>query len=240
MRAKVPLMFHWYSPTNPLPTRLLKIKTPVKGPCLALECPPWIHTGSPREPFDFSRFLRKLCADITTQCPELSHIDNNRLLFAITRARKRSRHGLQARVTPLRFPGGFLRQRRGRTVYQIQRYFHENTEFLYLVTFCLPRFLDQDFDDKLITIFHELYHISPDFNGDLRRHKGRYTLHSHSKKGYDQHMAELARDYLAQNPDPALFQFLRLNSLQLQHRHRHIQGIVVPHPKIVPVSHISH
>ncbi len=51
---------------------------------------------------------------------------------------------------------------------------------LYLVTFCLPRFLDQDFDDKFITLFHELYHISPRFEGDLRRHEGRCALHSHS------------------------------------------------------------
>ena len=86
---------------------------------------------------------------------------------------------------------------------------------LYLVTFCLPRFLDQDFDDKFITLFHELYHISPAFDGDLRRHAGRCDLHSNSKRLYDAHMADLARSYLSNGADHGLHDFLRLNFAQL-------------------------
>lgn len=194
-----------------------------------------MHTGEPGRPFDFCRAVKTLCDDLIGRCPDFGHIDPARLLLAATRARKPSPHGLQARVTPLRFPGGKLREKRGKVLYQIQRYFHDATEFLYLVTFCLPRFLDLDFDEKLITLFHELYHISPRFDGDLRRHEGRYALHSHSKRDYDRHMAELAREYLSKNPDPKLFHFLRLNFHQLQHRHGSIQAVVVPHPKIIPV-----
>src|SRR5206468_1851711 len=82
--------------------------------------------------------------------------------------------GLQARVTPLRFAHGALVRRRRGVSFQVQRYFVDGAEMLYLVTFCLPRFLDQTFDDKFITLFHELFHISPAFDGDLRRHGGRY------------------------------------------------------------------
>jgi hypothetical protein len=117
----------------------------------------------------------------------------------------------------------------------VQRYVVGEQEMLYVVTFCLPRFLDQDFDDKFITLFHELYHISPSFDGDLRRHEGRCAIHSRSKRGYDAHMAELAREYLAQGADPALHAFLRLNFAQLQHRHREVVGVVVPRPKLIPV-----
>ena len=117
----------------------------------------------------------------------------------------------------------------------MQRYFLDEREFLYLMTFCLPRFLNQEFDDKLITIFHELFHISPHFNGDLRRHDGRYQLHTHSQRHYDRHMAQLARSYLAGQPDPALHDFLRLNFAQLEQRHGAVLGIVVPRPKIVPL-----
>jgi hypothetical protein len=120
--------------------------------------------------------------------------------------------------------------------FQVQRYFHGATEFLYLVTFCLPRFLDQDFDDKMVTLFHELYHISPAFDGDLRRHHGRYSVHSHSQRRYDAHMAELAREYLSCGPDPRLLGFLRLNFGQLARRHGSVTGVVVPRPKMVPVS----
>ena len=59
------------------------------------------------------------------------------------------------------------------------------------MTFCLPRFLDQTFEEKLLTVFHELFHIGPSFDGDLRRHPGRYAVHTHSKAQYDSHMAAL-------------------------------------------------
>ena len=106
---------------------------------------------------------------------------------------------------------------------------------LYLVTFCLPRFLDQEFDDKFITLFHELYHISPNFEGDLRRHEGRCALHTHSKRLYDAHMAHLARAYLSNGADRCLHAFLRLNFAQLQHRHGSVVGVVVPRPRLLPM-----
>jgi hypothetical protein len=117
----------------------------------------------------------------------------------------------------------------------VQRYFVGDREMLYVMTFCLPRFLDQEFDDKFITVFHELYHIGPAFDGDLRRHEGRYAIHSHSKHGYDAQMAALARAYLASGPDPGLHAFLRLNFSQLQERHGCVVGVVVPRPKLIPV-----
>jgi hypothetical protein len=122
--------------------------------------------------------------------------------------------------------------------FQVQRYFLGEYEFLYLMTFCLPRFLDQDFDDKFVTLFHELYHIGPDFNGDLRRHEGRCQLHTRSRRQYDKHMAALARAYLAGKPDPDLHAFLRLNFAQLQARHGAVASVIVPRPKIIPLPEI--
>jgi predicted metallopeptidase len=179
--------------------------------------------------------VRRLCADIAQRCDELKHIDVSRLLFGMTQARRDQRHGLQARVTPLRFRRGELVRRRQGVNYQVQRYIVDEREMLYLVTFCLPRFLDQDFDDKFITLFHELYHISPEFEGDLRRHEGRCAYHSHSKRDYDAHMAELARAYLQSGPDRSLYSFLRLNFAQLRHRHGSVVAVVVPRPRLLPL-----
>jgi predicted metallopeptidase len=200
-----------------------------------LESPPWHATEDEGQSFDFTGHIKRLCADVVRRCKELQHIDVSRLLFGVTQARNNRRFGLQARVTPLRFPGGRVTRQRHGVNYQVQRYFLGATEFLYLVTFCLPRFLDQEFDDKFITLFHELYHISPAFDGDLRRHDGRYSIHSHSQKGYDQRMAALAREYLTSRPDPTLNAFLRLNFAQLQHRHGSVTGVAVPRPKMIPV-----
>jgi predicted metallopeptidase len=186
--------------------------------------------------FDFTQHMGRLCADVSARCPELAHLDTGRILFTVIQARSARVHGLQARVTPLRFRNGQLTERRRGQLYQVQRYIVGGVEMLYLVTFCLPRFLDQSFEEKLITIFHELYHIAPQFNGDLRRHGGRYCLHTPSQKGYDGLMAGMVEAYLKGRPDPSLYHFLTMNFAQLQSRHGPVTGVVVPMPKLVPVD----
>ena len=198
--------------------------------------PPWLVSGDHDQPFDFCGYVGRLLADITARCPEMNHVDTSRILVAVTQARNGRKHGLQARVTPLRFQNGLLIRKRCNVPYQVQRFFLGDHEFFYLMTFCLPRFLNQEFDDKLITLFHELYHISPRCDGDLRRHDGRYSLHSHSQKHYDKYMTQLARSYVASKPDPDLFAFLRLNFGQLCQRHGGVNGVVVPRPKVFPIS----
>jgi predicted metallopeptidase len=230
------LVYQWSAAANPPPRRVIRGPARAASAPLGLGPPPGLQTGPLDAPFDFCGHIRSLCRDIVVRSPDLRHIDVDRLLFAVTQARSRRAQGLQARVTPLRFHAGRpIRRRRG-VDYQVQRHFVDGREILYLVTFCLPRFLDQDFDDKFVTIFHELYHISPAFDGDLRRHAGRCTVHSQSKRAYDRHMAGLARAYLASGPDVDLHAFLRLNFTQLQTRHGRIIGIVVPQPKVVPVD----
>jgi predicted metallopeptidase len=236
----LPLILHWRESDNPLPLRSVRLPRHARRPITGLETPPWLSSGPGELPFDFCRHIRALCADVIRHCSELKHIDVSRLLFGMTQARSGRRHGLQARVTPLRFRHGQLtRRRRCGGLYQVQRYFVNGREMLYLVTFCLPRFLDQEFDDKFITLFHELYHISPDFEGDLRRHEGRCALHTHSKRLYDVHMADLARAYLSNGADRSLHDFLRLNFAQLQHRHGSVVGIVVPRPRLLPVAELE-
>ena len=203
-----PLILAWNRTTHPLPIR--RVRLPEKGHArlVGLEAPPWHDTGPVNQAFDFSQNMHRLCADIAARCRVLAHLDVSQLLFGMTQARSERKHGLQARVTPLRFRHGRLNRSRRGVLYQVQRYQVDDREMLYLITFCLPRFLDQDFDDKLVTLFHELYHISPAFDGSLRRHEGRYAVHSHSKRIYDEHMAQLARAYLATRPDPSLLAFL--------------------------------
>lgn len=190
---------------------------------------------APQAPFDFSARIRGLCRDISNRCPALAHIDPNLLLVTFTASRNRTRFGLQARVTPMRVENGSVFTRRRGTLYRVQRYFVDGVEMRYLVTFCLPRFQDQPFEQKLITIFHELYHIAPAFDGDLRRHAGRCQYHTHSKSGYDAHMAELVHAYLAHHPEPALFHFLHSSFAQLWAEHGGVYGAKVPQPKLIPV-----
>jgi predicted metallopeptidase len=175
--------------------------------------------------------MRRLCGDIATRCPALRHIDPARLLVGITQARNGRLHGLQARVTPLRFRhGGLLRRRHG-VEYRVQRYFVNGREMLYLITFCLPRFLDQDFDQKLITIFHELYHISPAFDGDLRRFPGKNYAHGVSREHYHAAMKKLAARYLSDGPRAHDHEFLRVPFPELMQRHGGIIYTSIPRPR---------
>jgi predicted metallopeptidase len=240
-----PLILRWQEPDNPLPLRTIRppgsppgahaTRLAAQGP----EPPPWRRSGPEDRPFDFGAHVRRLCADMVRHSDALRHIDVSRLLFGVLQARSARLPGLQARVTPLRCRGGALMRRRQGRSYQVQRFFVNGVEMLYLVTFCLPRFLDQDFDDKFITLFHELYHISPAFDGDLRRHAGRCDLHSNSKRLYDAHMADLARSYLSNGADHGLHDFLRLNFAQLRRRHGRVVGVSVPRPRLVAVQEDS-
>jgi hypothetical protein len=235
-RIALPLELHWREADSPLPRRSIRPPRRAKPKNLGLEAAPWLATGPTDRPFDFCAHVRRLCADIVRHCGDLRHVDVSRLLFAVTQARSDRRYGLQARVTPMRFEGGELTRRFRGVNYQVQRYFVDGAEVLYLVVFCLPRFLDQSFEEKFVTLFHELFHISPAFEGDLRRHGGRYDLHSRSKSAYDRQMAEMAREYLGNGADRNLHGFLRLNFAQLAHRHGGVVGAIVPRPRLIPVS----
>jgi hypothetical protein len=234
--APLPLVLRWGGTAQPLPLRPIRPTRHLSRSFPSVLPQPWLQTGPVEQAFDFCGHVQRLCADIVRRCAELEHVDIGRLLFGVTQARSPRSEGLQARVTPLRFRGGALHRRRRSVTYQVQRYVVGDTDMLYLVTFCLPRFLDQDFDDKFITLFHELFHIGPAFDGDLRRHAGRCTIHSHSKRHYDSQMAHLARAYLASRPDAGLHDFLRLGFAQLCARHGSVVGVMVPRPKLIPLN----
>lgn len=186
--------------------------------------------------FDFTLHMRRLCEDMTDRLAELRHIDLSRVAIAFCQARKNTRHGVYASLTPMRFAQGHAHTiRRGRK-WGVQRLEDASgREMLYILTFYLPRFLDLPPDEKLTTIVHELWHISPEFNGDVRRYAGRYYAHSASGD-HDQHAARLARQWLAAGPPRPLYAFLHSSFRQLHQQHGGIFGRKIPTPKLFPVD----
>ena len=104
--AALPLVLSWRRGENPLPVR--PVRVPGRSRAAGFEAPPWHESGPAGRPFDFCGHVRRLCAGRGPPLPELAHIDVARLLFGMTQARSGRRHGLQARVTPLRFHDGRL------------------------------------------------------------------------------------------------------------------------------------
>jgi hypothetical protein len=143
--------------------------------------------------FDFSSAMTRLCVDVSDRVDELLHVDMSRVAVSFAQTRRRVLHGLQAKLTPMRFEGGALTTHRYGRMWTCQRLIHDGHEMLYILTFYLPRFLDQPFHEKLTTITHELLHVSPRFDGDLRRFDGRCYMHSPRQKEFDRQASDLAR-----------------------------------------------
>ncbi len=199
----------------------------------ALRSPSSVSTAG----FDFTGHMRRLCADIVTRVPELRHICLDCVAISFSQARSRVRHGLHATLTPMRFDGGARTgTRRGRR-YAVQHLVDaDGREVLYILSFYLPRFMDIDFNEKLITVFHELWHINPACNGDLRRHPGRCYAHTHSQKEYDREMDALAQRWLALSPPSEVFSFLHDDFDTLHQRHGGVFGVKIPQPKLIPIT----
>lgn len=184
---------------------------------------------------DFSAHISELCTDICQRLPELSHIDTDRMLFCVARSRAQGTHGVQARIIPLRFDGGTpeLTRKRGRFVetFRMPELRHEGREILYLVYLMFPRFLKQDYRNRLETLVHELYHVSERFDGDIRRFPGRNFAHGSSRTRYNKIIAALTDLYLAAGPPPELAECLHLKEDDWASGRIRLRGLQVPQPK---------
>ncbi|MEK6238172.1 MAG: putative metallopeptidase [Planctomycetales bacterium] len=180
--------------------------------------------------------MSDLCADVVARLPEMSHVNMAQTTVTFAQARSNVLHGMQAKLTPMRFENGSLyRERNGRT-WTIQRLRGTGgQEQLYILTFYLPRFLQHSFQEKLTTIFHELWHIHPEFNGDFRRFTGRCVMHSRSQKEFDALAEQLSQKWLGLHPPKSLYEFLECDFSELHRRHGSIHGLKIAIPKLIPV-----
>ncbi len=187
--------------------------------------------------FDFTDAMRLLCEDLTCRLPELVHIDLTRVAISLSKARKNVSHGIYASLTPLRFEAGAKTTRRRGRRYGVQPVVDATgREYLYILSFYLPRFMNTSLEEKLSTVVHELWHISPDFDGDLRRHAGRCYAHGSSQRAYDAKMDRLTQAWLALDPPSLLYDFLMGDCNELIAEHGQITGKHWPNPQLVPLD----
>lgn len=178
--------------------------------------------------------MRDVCIDITQRHPEFQHIDMADVAVAFAQARSNVSYGLQAKLTPMRFERGSKFTIRDGREWTVQKLVLDGREMLYILTFYLPRFLNLSYKEKLTTIFHELYHISPEFDGDIRRFGGHFYVHSHSQAEYDAQMDVFAGEYLKKKPPAEMLAFLKLDFRKLQSQHGAVVGTQIPIPRLIP------
>ncbi len=187
--------------------------------------------------FDFTLHMRRLCDDMVTRLEGLRHIDMARMAVSFSQARKATAHGMYASLTPMRFAGGRAHTIRGGQKWGVQRLRDESgREMLYILNFYLPRFLDLKFREKLSTVMHELWHVGPKFDGDLRRFSGRCFAHGSLQTQYDAQVERLVDRWIAQEPPESVCEFLRGGFRDLLARHGRVYGRKIPAPKLVPLA----
>ncbi|MCA9116358.1 MAG: hypothetical protein KDA79_14830 [Planctomycetaceae bacterium] len=190
----------------------------------------------PCQPFNFSSAMLRLCVDITRRMEPFQHIRMDQVAVSFAQARRKVSYGLQAKLTPMRFEGGQLTTLRNGQQWTVERLYAGEQEMLYILTFYLPRFLDHPFREKLVTVFHELFHVSPLFDGDIRRLTGRYHVHSGSQREYDRQMEVFVDEYLSLRPPAEILAFLRCRFRTLARRHGGVVGLQIPTPRLIRLS----
>lgn len=180
--------------------------------------------------------LEKLIGEIASQVRELNHVEPSRVLVCVASTRGGGVHGTYAKIHALRFPGGErtseLRRGSKRVTCTMPTITHRGMEMLYVVYFLVPRFLNLSPREKLITVFHELYHISPLFDGDIRRFPGKNHAHGSSRKKYDAVVAELVDEWLRSRDGAGLPDFIREDMVSIRARYRVIVGRRLAAPRI--------
>jgi predicted metallopeptidase len=198
---------------------------------------PFPRRKQPPSGFDFTLHVRRLCDDMVARLDPLGHIDMSRVAVSFSQTRRTGSQGMFASLTPLRFAGGQTHTFRRKRRWRIQPVCGpDGREMLYILNFYLPRFLDLPFREKLVTTLHELWHIGPNFDGDVRRLGGRCFAHGSSQKRYDAHIETLLDRWLSLGPPESLHAFLRLKFRDLAAQHGRVFGRRVRAPKLVPLA----
>jgi hypothetical protein len=201
---------------------------------------------------NYTERVTALMRDITGRVPRLAFIDLHEVLVFARFGRSEADGAFatcHCLTLPTSEPGYYYwRDRRSGEVTRRSPWFVTKTpevsfggrHIKYLISFALPRFSDQilartrkrvlypggeGWIAKLDTVVHELYHIDPADAGirKVERKDGSQSLWSHGPEFYEE-VAAMVRQYLATDPDPRVYDFLRHDFTTLQSRYGRITG----------------
>lgn len=177
---------------------------------------------------NYPKLVRSVICDVCSLTPQLRNIRASRILVSSSHTKIKGKSGVWAGVVPLRFENGKrvkfekrnrYQQKHTITIPPIKRGPRHNIDrgdfFLYYLYLSVPRFFNLTLEEKLQTIIHELYHVHPNFNGDLRRFEGRYYIHGPSIKSFDQTIDAFCQTYLTKTTNRPILKRLALNHTEL-------------------------
>jgi hypothetical protein len=189
----------------------------------------------PVDSINLSDVLAHVMHEFIRRYPLFHHIDLNRVQVCVSSNRS-GRGGLYGNLVPLRFRDGSPVVRHRGRVYRMPAYEINGVEQLYLVYFFMPRFFDLPLGDKVKVLAHELYHISADFNGDIRRMGRTRAAHGHSRERFDSFFMKEVRDFIPYISGTPYANFLNLDTRGINGTFRAVKAMRLKMPRPFPVS----
>ena len=184
-----------------------------------------------RPTLNLTEHLERVLADMCARLPEFAHVAPRRMLACVAHSRRGTIGGTYAKIVPMRFQDGTPFKLINGSRYALPQIPTEHGDVLYLIYIYLPRFFDQPFERRLLTLIHELYHIAPNFDGTIRRVSNQ-RAHGASRAQFNANLEPMVQCYLAANPPEELMAPLRADLAQLT-RQMALVGRSLPMPKSV-------
>lgn len=154
---------------------------------------------------------------------EFKSFDINKILICCASNRKDFKGATYGKLLPLRFKDGSEIIKHNGRFYTIPKVKINNIEILYIIYFYIPKFINLSAKDKVNVMFHELYHINPEFNGDIRRMGKFKSAHGHSRKSFEEKYIEFADTFFTGIKETPYYNFLQMNSEDIQNQFKKIK-----------------
>ncbi len=163
------------------------------------------------------------------------HIDINRILVCAASNRKNSRGGTYGKLVPLKFKDGDSILKYRSKYYTIPKIINNGIPLLYIIYFYIPKFFDLPPLEKLRVVFHELYHISDKFNGDIRRMGEMKKAHGFSTKRFNSLFDKELQSFYDYISKTSYMDFLEMDTASIWDKYRKVycRRIKVPKPVII-------
>jgi len=182
--------------------------------------------------------LTLIIHEISLRTETFKHVNIEQTMVCMASNKKNSRGVTYGKLVPLRFKNGIQTLKYREKYYSMPGIIINRIPILYVIYFYFPKFFDLPPPEKLRVIFHELYHISPEFNGDIRRFGKIKISHGFSRKRFDGLFEDEQRNfynYISQTP---FMNFLGADTRTLRENFKKISGarMKVPKPKIIKTT----
>ncbi len=189
-----------------------------------------------KEPFNLTDALTLIIKEMIASTEEFKLFDINKILLCCGTNKSTSKGGIYGKLVPLKFENGNdIIKHRG-YYYTIPKLRVNNIEIIYIIYLYIPKFLDLPAKEKIDVMFHELYHINPEFNGDIRRMGKFKKAHGHSRKSFDEKYKSYAEAFYEQIKETPFLDFLELNTDALMKKFNKISYRRMKVPKPVRID----